>query len=116
MIYSLALVRSYKIEKQIAIVPRIVIDDNAYLSLKSRDIKSLEEGIITSMNGVYFIDTIDDNNYGEIYKYAKTRYLSDYTILKNNQSAFLKHLYFHEYIRLKTPENLSFIPYIKLNA
>ncbi|BDV44197.1 hypothetical protein GURASL_31200 [Geotalea uraniireducens] len=98
--YSHSIAKAYELESKISIYPRIVIDNNImemYVGgVGMPDI--FNKRIFSKQNGVTFLNIVDDENWVLIYTLAKKIYENDKNHMLENESAFLKHLWFQEYI------------------
>ena len=98
--YSHAIARAHELEKNSAIYPRIVIDQNIIEMYKAGsglpDIFS--SGYICVENGVYFLQILTEKNWSEVYNLASEIYNQDKDQLYLDEAAFNKHLRFQTYV------------------
>lgn len=74
--YSHAVARAHFLEQEVAIYPRVVIDNNVIEKLgRTIEYEKLRNaGILCEMNGTYFINILESDNWGDIYSYARDIY------------------------------------------
>ncbi|MGG2197532.1 hypothetical protein [Paenibacillus validus] len=96
--YSHAIARAYELEQNSAIYPRIVVDTNIIEMFKvgAELPEILTAGILCYEQGVYFLQILSEDNWGEIYKLASDIYEKDKSQL--NENAYNKHLRFQCYL------------------
>lgn len=96
--YSHAIARAYELEQNTAIYPRIVVDTNIIEMFKvgAELPEILTAGILCYEQGVYFLQILSEDNWGEIYRLASDIYEKDKSQL--NENAFNKHLRFQCYL------------------
>jgi len=98
--YSFAIARSYELESQQAIYPRIVIDKNIIEMFQGGDDNLpgsdalLSSKLILRQNGTYFLNVIDEENWPVLYKAASALYKESSAELAEQESAFAKHVWF----------------------
>lgn len=99
--YSHAIARAYELESGVAIYPRIVVDGNIVDMDKGPSSLHLLEGksVLCYQNGSYFVDVIDEKNYGDVYRCAKDLYARDSAELKGKENPFAKHVWFESYLK-----------------
>lgn len=98
--YSHAVARSYELESKASIYPRIVVDDNIIKMHQSSDKLSglLGNQSVLTQNGIYFLDVLDNNSWVDAYECARLIYENDRNTISKNESAFLKHAWFENYL------------------
>lgn len=98
--YSHAVARAYEIESKIALYPRIVIDHNTIQMFEGSEEFSglVESELICVLNGVYFLNVLDKNNWNDVYRWARGLYEHDKDSLQRNEIEFLKHSWFENYL------------------
>lgn len=92
--YSHALSLAYKIESEIALYPRIVVDSNI-LKLQEEIDVTIPKGILLNQNGTIFIDFISYMQWDTAYDLAKSIYLEHRDELVGNEKYFSKHFWLH---------------------
>lgn len=116
--YSHALSRAAELERH-GTFPRIVIDSNIIEMIKeSQEIsKFIDCEIICVENGIFFINIIDSANWELIYKYGREIYLRNEDKILGNETQYVKHLWFENYIFSSNFANTycpRYIPTIRL--
>lgn len=98
--YSHAIARSYELESNQAIYPRIVIDDNIIEMYKTNNqlTNIFNVDLIVQQNGIYFLHIVNNDNWNNIYEYAKRIYDKDKKNIMQNERAFIKHSWFENYL------------------
>lgn len=98
--YSHALARAHEIESKLAQYPRIVIDYNIIeMFVSSSNISSIiNSNLVCIFNGSYFVNILDENNWRDVYSYAKTLYEHDKKFLLRREIEFSKHVWFENYL------------------
>lgn len=98
--YSHAITRAYDLESKISIYPRIVIDENIIQMYKSgSDLPEiLNKGLILNQNGISFLNILDHSNWNNVYEYSSRIFTRDNISIIKNESAFLKHAWFENYL------------------
>lgn len=113
--YSHSIAKAYELESKVPIYPRIVIDNNIIEmyggGVGMPDI--FNKRFFSKQNGVTFLNVIDDGNWGQIYTLAKKIYENDRSHMLKNESAFLKHLWFQEYLFTSCSRDMSCERYIE---
>lgn len=97
--YSHAIALAHEIEAG-AIYPRVVIDNNIIDMFDATDELNqiIDSKLILVSNGIYFINILDEDNWGEVYKCCRELYKNQEKQLSKNEHNFLKHSWFEEYI------------------
>jgi len=98
--YSHAVARAHEIESIIALYPRIVIDHNiVHMFEASGEISELvKSDLISVLNGAYFLNILDRENWSDVYHWARSLYEHDREVLLRNEVEFAKHTWFENYI------------------
>lgn len=98
--YSHAVAKAYELESKSSIYPRIVVDENIIKMHQTSDKLSglLGNQSVLKQNGIYFLDILDNDSWGEAYECAKLIYENDRETILKNESAFLKHAWFENYM------------------
>lgn len=99
--YSHALALAYENESKQAIYPRIVMDKELMAMYLSTETLMPITGtkLLCQLNGVMFLNIISSEaEWALVYEKARSIFLKDQPILKNDETAFYKHLWFQEYI------------------
>lgn len=117
--YSHAIARAYELEQHSAVYPRIVIDGNIIdmFRVGSGFPNLSDHGIICVENGVHFLQVVDSHNWNEVYSLAAKSFKKNEMLLKNNESAYMKHLRFQWYLLNSpfAPKNVQpYIPQISI--
>lgn len=104
MTYSHAVARAYELESQVAIYPRIVIDENILKMYESgTDLPNLASaGLICKENGVFFVNVLTKENWAEINNYVVAMYKASADQMQGNESVLNKFMRFEKYM-LKSP-------------
>jgi hypothetical protein len=98
--YSHAIARAYELETTLAVYPRIVLDDNIIEMYKvGSNLPTIENrGLLCAENGVYFLNILTQENWEQVYDYAKRMYEASIEGLRSNESALAKYLRFERYL------------------
>lgn len=99
--YSHAIAKAHEIESKIAQYPRIVIDHNIIEMFKdSEGISNLiNSKLVCILNGAYFINILDEDNWVEVYSCARRLYEHDKNfLLDEHEVEFSKHVWFENYL------------------
>lgn len=116
--YSHAIALAHEIESNLAIFPRVVIDNNIVEMFYASGEQSrlIDSGLISVQNGVFFLNILDRSNWVEIYGFARDHYKRDEKLLLRKENDFLKHVWFENYL-FSSPfadkEFSRYIPHIK---
>jgi hypothetical protein len=102
--YSHAVARAYELESQVAIYPRIVIDENILKMYESgTGLPNLASaGLICKENGVFFVDVLTKSNWAEVNKFVVTMYKASADQIQGNESVLNKFMRFEKYM-LRSP-------------
>ncbi len=99
--YSHALALAYQIESSLAIYPRVVIDHNV-IDMKRGNAgewsQLTESNLVCVCNGVYFLNILDEDNWGGVYKWARNVYEADRESLVRREKEFMKHAWVEDYL------------------
>jgi hypothetical protein len=97
--YSHAVARAYELESQLAVYPRIVIDKNIIdMYSTGEGLPEIRgDGLLSSENGVFFVDVLTRQNWGQIYEAARQMYVNSGTP-ELDEAVFTKHLRFGRYL------------------
>lgn len=98
--YSHAIARAYEIESKEAIHPRIVLDKNILDMYKvAKGLPTIEgKDLLIEQNGVVFLNILSEKNWLDVFQMAKDIYENSTEDLKANEPAFVKHLWFENYL------------------
>lgn len=98
--YSQSVARAYELESKSSIYPRIVVDENVVNMHTSSDklLGILGDQSVLVQNGIYFLDILSHDGWDEAYECAKDIYEKDRGTILKNESAFLKHAWFENYL------------------
>ncbi|MEQ6887001.1 hypothetical protein [Salicola sp. Rm-C-2C1-2] len=98
--YSHAVAKAYEIESKLSIYPRIVFDENIINMYKTSSTLAglLGTESVLERNGTYFLDILDYDNWPVVYECAKSLYEKDKDLIERNEQAFLKHVWFENYL------------------
>ena len=77
--YSYAMVSAHLLEKNVAIYPRIVIENNLIKMFDSNNNivmynRLVESNLVVEENGIHFLNILDKSNWDEMYQFAETMY------------------------------------------
>jgi hypothetical protein len=98
--YSHAVALAYQIERDVAVYPRIVIDQNV-IGMQRPDGPWPRWGkaeLVCLHNGVFFLNVLDRGNWSEVYRWAKTIYENSRQALLGREKEFAKHVWFEDYL------------------
>jgi len=117
--YSHAVARAYELESRTAIHPRIVVDHNIIEMFRSAgELTALaESGLLVDRNGVSFLNILQPNNWAKVYDAARDLYSQQAALLNRQESEFMKHAWFEEYIfssPIAYPNKPRYIPRISI--
>jgi hypothetical protein len=98
--YSHAIALAHEIEINLAIFPRVVVDNNIIEMFYTSGEQSrlIDSGLICVQNGIFFLDILDKDNWSEVYGFASDLYGRDKALLIKREHDFLKHVWFENYI------------------
>jgi hypothetical protein len=98
--YSHALAAAYQLQSTKAIYPRILIDHNVLEMFESTTGLGELVGsqLVCAANGVYFLNVLDSKNWNGVYEAAKAAFLASENSLRADEGAFLKHVWFQDYL------------------
>lgn len=113
--YSHAIARSYELESNLAIYPRIVIDDNIIEMYKTNpQLQNIfNENLIVQQNGINFLHIVNDENWDTLYNQGKNIYDKDHLNIIGNEKAFMKHAWFENYLFSFCPRGRNTDRYIE---
>lgn len=98
--YSHAYAGAHELESQLAVYPRIVVDHNVVdmleLSDSSKEVR--ESGLLCECNGVFFVNIVQQDNWRQLFEYARQIYLESEPRLRRLEAQFAKHLWLQEYL------------------
>lgn len=98
--YSHAVARAHEIESREAIYPRIVLDVNIldmYNTAKGFP-AIFGQGLLVKHNDIVFLSVVDRESWDKIYEMAKNIYTQDAAELGRSEAAFMKHVWFENYL------------------
>ena len=93
--YSHALALAYKIETDVAVYPRVVVDHNVIeMQRAEKDVwpKLANSDLVCEWNGVYFLNILDQRNWTDVYGWAKSVYEAERKTLVGREKEFMKQL------------------------
>ena len=98
--YSHALAAAYQLQSTRAIYPRILIDHNVLEMFESTTglAELVGSQLVCAANGLYFLNVLDAENWKRVYEAAKQAFLASENSLREDERAFLKHVWFQEYL------------------
>jgi hypothetical protein len=98
--YSPALVVAHRLESQVAIVPRIVIDDEVQLvaDIEHEHLRAPLEEQIAREAGIGFLHVAIADHVSEYLALAKSAYLRDEVYLQQHPNALFKHRWLQDYL------------------
>ncbi|WAW09438.1 hypothetical protein NB640_09300 [Oxalobacter vibrioformis] len=98
--YSHAVTLAHELENKHATYPRILISPNLIEMYRSGS--ELQEifgkKLLVYQNGVYFLNILDNENWDQVHDLARKIYISSKEKITFNESAFMKHLWFENYL------------------
>jgi hypothetical protein len=113
--YSHAIALAHEIESNLAIFPRVVIDNNIidmfYTSGEQSQL--IDSGLICVQNGIFFLDILDKDNWCEVYGFSSDLFKREEELLHKRENDFLKHVWFENYIfssQFADKESRRYIP------
>lgn len=98
--YSHAVAKAYELESKTSVYPRIVIDANIIQMYQLGSVlpNILNQKLILKQNGVFFINILDSDNWNSSYEASLKIYNKDKDSIMNNEAAFLKQMWFQNYL------------------
>lgn len=114
--YSYAIALAHELEQKIAIYPRIVVDKNIIQMFQGTEELNtiIESDLICVQNGVYFLNILDEDNWAQVYNWAKNLYHHDEKELIEKENEFSKHAWFENYLFSSTFIDHDFERYVPL--
>jgi len=114
--YSYAISLAHDIEQKNAVYPRIVVDKNIIQMFENTPELSalVESDLICVQNGVYFLNILDEDNWAQVYDWAKNLYCHDEKELFEMEHEFSKHAWFENYLFSSTFADHDFERYVPL--
>ena len=114
--YSYAIALAHEIESNLAIFPRVVIDNNIIDMFYSSGEQSqlIKSELICVQNGIFFLDILDRDNWKEVYGFASDLYRREEKILLRKEHDFLKYVWFENYIFSSPFADKEFSRYIPI--
>lgn len=113
--YSHALAKSYQLESQNAIYPRILVDANIVTMAQEDPRLTLSTDQLMHRNGTYFINPVlSSQEWEETYSALLNMYEHEKDSLREDERAFHKHVWIQNFLlnHPKKPDNAQ--PYIEL--
>jgi hypothetical protein len=98
--YSHAIAKAYELEQNMAIYPRIVIDENILDMYKTgNNLPTIfGKNLILKKNGIAYLNILDSTNWLSTYENAKNIFDSSKDYLQKNEQAYIKHAWFENYL------------------